>query len=516
MGMGMGMGMGTLGGSWGVKEGGEETKEEGEGEGEGEGKGEGEGRGGGGEVGGGGGGGGEGGGGGKGGGRKEVEAITRVGFWADVGLTGIKGVAGWLSGSAAIIADAAHSVSDVVLSWVTLWSVQAASVPRDANHPYGHGKFETVGALGVSLLLIGTGGGMAWHALHLLQGLLPASVDALTSNAASVGAAGVEVADAAAAGAGGAAAAGAGGGAGAEAVGALTHGHGHGQGILGSVQGSSEYMPLALAAAVVSIGFKESLYWATKWVADRYDNHLMRANAWHHRSDSVSSFAALLGVGGAMAGFPILDPVAALFVAALIAKAGGSIAYQSVQDLVDVGVSEKVLQPIRAEIMASPGVLGCHNLRGRRMGPWLHVDAHIEVDPSLSVAAAHDIAQAARHHLQRHFPSITEALFHIDPADGRLPSPLDPTCPLNPQAWVQGKSKAGPPPQHAADAVSDSTASEGAAGAPAPVALDASTTTAASAPANAGSSTTTAPSAAVGGSSPEGHHKKPVVQTPQT
>lgn len=191
---------------------------------------------------------------------KEGENIFRLGLAADIGLSAGKALTGYLSGSTAIIADAAHSVSDVVLSGVALWSFKVARAPKDKEHPYGHGKFETLGALGISCMLLATAGGIAWHALHILLELLAAHPEIVNQS--------------------------------------LTHDHVHGHHHSGHHHGIDMNHPiLALNMTIVSIGVKEGLFWITKRAGERQGSGLMKANAWHHRADAISSVVALIGVG---------------------------------------------------------------------------------------------------------------------------------------------------------------------------------------------------------------------------
>eukprot|EP00850_Spirogloea_muscicola_P019914 SM000202S05885 [mRNA] locus=s202:145974:148769:+ [translate_table: standard] len=310
-----------------------------------------------------------------------ADRITRLGLLADVALTAGKGAAGFVSGSTAIIADAAHSLSDVVLSAVTLWSVRVARLPKDDKHPYGHGKFETVGALAVSATLLATGSGIAWHAVEVLQALYP-----------QVGEIALEVLHV-----------------GPEHAHGNVHGHGHGI--------DQDHMGFALAAAVGSVGVKEGLYWATRSVGLKQGSQLLMANAWHHRSDAISSVVALIGIAGTMAGVPVLDPVAALLVSGMIVKAALGIASQSLQELVDAGLPEKLLKPIRMEVLK-----GCHNLRGHKMGPSIHINSHIEVDPYLTVRGAHDIGKAVEQRLRRTYPLIAEVFVHVGGSSSPLTS----------------------------------------------------------------------------------------------
>ncbi|XP_010269455.1 PREDICTED: metal tolerance protein 2 [Nelumbo nucifera] len=314
---------------------------------------------------------------------KEGENIFRLGLAADVALATGKCFTGYLSGSTAIIADAAHSVSDVVLSSVALLSFKVARAPKDTEHPYGHGKFETLGALGISCMLLATAGGIAWHALDILQGLL------LTPEVVS-----------------------------------HSSGHGHGHG--GHHHGIDMDHPiLALNMTIISVSVKEGLYWITKRAGEKEGSGLMKANAWHHRVDAFSSLVALIGVGGSVLGVKFLDPLAGLVLSGMILKAGVETGYQSVMELVDSAVPMQVLDPIKQTIVQVEGVKGCHRLRGRKAGSSMHLDVHIEVDPFLNVRAAHDIGENVRRQIQKSHTEVVEVFIHIDPISQVSPSITD-------------------------------------------------------------------------------------------
>ncbi|WOL00376.1 hypothetical protein Cni_G09089 [Canna indica] len=307
------------------------------------------------------------------------ERIFRLGLAGDVALSVGKALTGYLTGSTAIVADAAHSVSDIVLSGVAWWSYRAAKAPKDEEHPYGHGKFETIGTLGISGMLLITAGGIAWHAIDVLQGLLASTPD-MTSLS-------------------------------------LNHvGHDHGSG--GHHHGVDlDHPVLALSMTTISICVKEGLYWMTKRAGEKEGSELLKANAWHHRSDAVSSVVALIGVGGTIMGLPFLDPLAGFLVSGMIWKAGFQTGYQSVLELVDAAVDQSVLVPIKQTITQVEGVKGCHQLRGRKAGSFLYLDVHIEVDPFLSVSAAHDIGESVRHQIHKYHSQVAEVFIHIDPSD---------------------------------------------------------------------------------------------------
>lgn len=308
----------------------------------------------------------------------EAEGIFRLGIAADMALAAGKTLTGYLSGSTAIVADAAHSVSDIVLSGVAWWSFRVAKAPKDQEHPYGHGKFETLGALGISGMLLASAGGIAWHAVDVLQGLLASAPDMVNHTWEH-----------------------------------SHHNHSHG----GHHHGIDlEYPILALSMTIISISVKEGLFWITKIVGEREGSGLMKANAWHHRTDAVSSVVALIGVGGAVMGVPILDPLAGLLVSGMILKAGLETGYQSVMELVDAAVPPSLLTPIKKTITEVEGVKGCHRMRGRKAGSSLYLDVHIEVDPFLSVSVAHDIGEAVRHQIQKCHGQVAEVFIHIDPS----------------------------------------------------------------------------------------------------
>ncbi|XP_062088101.1 metal tolerance protein 2 isoform X2 [Humulus lupulus] len=316
---------------------------------------------------------------------EESEKIFKLGLASDVVLATGKALTGYLSGSTAIIADAAHSISDVVLSGVALVSFKVANAPKDKEHPYGHGKFETLGALGISCMLLATGGGIAWHALDLLHGLMLADHQILNQS--------------------------------------LIQDHDHGHHHVGHHHGiDMNYPILALSVTIMSISIKEGLYWITKRAGERTNSGLMIANAWHHRADAISSVVTLVGVGGAILGIKFLDPLAGVVVSGMILKAGLE---TGVLELVDAAIPSKHLDPVKQTILQVEGVKGCHHLRGRRAGSSLYVDVNIEVDPFCSVSAAHDIGEDVRHQIHKSHPEVAEVFIHIDPATSQISSTVN-------------------------------------------------------------------------------------------
>ncbi|KAK4357277.1 hypothetical protein RND71_022887 [Anisodus tanguticus] len=315
---------------------------------------------------------------------KDGERIFRLGLVADIGLAASKAFTGYVCGSTAIIADAAHSISDVVLSGVALLSFKAARVPKDKEHPYGHGKFETLGALGISGVLLATAGGIGWHALDVLLGMWSAAPEVVNQSMTDLH--------------------------------VHEHNHsGHHHGI------DMDHPILALNVTILSIAVKEGLYWITKRAGDRIGSGLMKANAWHHRADAVSSVVTLIGVGGSILGVRILDPLAGLVVAGMIMKAGLETGYQRhVFQLLSYFVfSFLIIFFFYVLVVIGKG---CSHLRGRRAGSYLYLDVIVEVDPFSSVSAAHDVGENVSREIQQLHPEIAEVFVHIEPSTIHIPT----------------------------------------------------------------------------------------------
>ena len=319
--------------------------------------------------------------------RLSCVAVNWLGVGTNVGLVAVKGGVGTACGSAALVADAAHSAGDLISDFVTIAAMKLGAAPPDEDHPLGHAKFETVGALAIGGLLIATGVGIGAHGVEVL---------ATTAVALSRDAAAPAI----------------------ESVAPL---------------------PCAAAAALAILS-KEALYRVTLAVGEREDRPVVVANAHHHRSDALSSVVALCGIGGAACGAPLLDPVAAVVVAAMITRSGVQIGWEAVMGLTDA-VDKELVQRIaraadeltrgRAAIAYADGGSSCgdggaaalagtpeirshSHLRVRMVRSRALVDLHIVVDPRITVSAAHTIADRVRHHLSLRVPEVADANVHVD------------------------------------------------------------------------------------------------------
>ncbi|MBB5392485.1 MULTISPECIES: cation diffusion facilitator family transporter [unclassified Herbaspirillum] len=257
---------------------------------------------------------------------------TMVSIVVNVGLTALQIAAGILSGSQALVADGVHSLSDLVSDFVVLFAAHHSRKEADADHQYGHQRYENAASLALGSLLLAVGIGMLVSAAHKIQ----------------------------------------------------DYGH------------TPPVHSAALWVALAALLAKELLFRYMLRVAERVRSGMLVANAWHARSDAASSLVVALGIGGSLLGFTLLDPVAAAVVGLLVVRMGWRFFWAALNDLMDRAVSEEQSQAIRRTLEGTPGVQGLHDLRTRKMGDLTLVDVHLEIDGALTVAQGHAIAALAR------------------------------------------------------------------------------------------------------------------------
>ncbi|MEY4345369.1 MAG: hypothetical protein RL032_1201 [Pseudomonadota bacterium] len=285
----------------------------------------------------------------------ERSAAASRSTWVSVGVNVVLSttqiVVGVLAKSQGLIADGIHSLSDLVADFVVLFAGHHGQKDADTDHPYGHYRFETAASLALGVILLAVGLGMVWSAFVKLQ-----TPDTIPTAHAT-----------------------------------------------------------ALWVALAAIVSKELLFRYMLRVAKAVKSSMLVANAWHARSDAASSLVVSIGLIGNMAGYPLLDPIAALIVGFMVGKMGWSFGWDALHDLMDRAVDEEEVQAIRKTLVSTPGVAGVHDIRTRKMGDMIVVDAHIEVDANITVEAGHNIAVAARQAvLQRH--RVLNLMTHVDPA----------------------------------------------------------------------------------------------------
>jgi cation diffusion facilitator family transporter len=279
---------------------------------------------------------------------------TRVSVAVNIGLTALQVVAGLITGSQALLADGVHSLSDLIADLVVLLAAHYSRKQADADHQYGHQRYENAASLALGGLLLAVGIGMLISAAHKIQVFdhpPPVHVSALW---------------------------------------------------------------VALCALLA----KELLFRYMLRVAQRVRSSMLVANAWHARSDAASSLVVSVGIVGSLLGYTLLDPVAAAVVGLLVLRMGWRFFWAALNDLMDRAVSQEEMQAIRTTLSDTPGVLGIHDLRTRRMGDFAQVDVHLEIDGTLSVTDGHAIAAAARASvLARHH--VLDVMVHVDPVAPR-------------------------------------------------------------------------------------------------
>ncbi|KAI8343907.1 cation efflux protein [Chlamydoabsidia padenii] len=342
----------------------------------------------------------------KGSGKKGMQ-ITYIGLAANVGLTASKGVAGWLMNSASLLADAAHSFSDLLSDFVTLYTFKMSRKPPDSIYPYGYGKYETVGSFAVSTLLITGGIAIGLHSFDLLMGVMnttpsgavadaissltTSSVDATASSSNTSPSTSTSSSTSVL-----------------SSLFHMEHHHHH----------STSLDPNAAWFALASVVIKEWLYHATIKIGKTEHSDVLIANAWHHRSDAFSSVIALVAIGGSYAGMPVLDPLGGLLVSGLIVKSGADIMISSTKELIDRGLPSDEIDKVKSVIAKvkehEPQLIDYYSIRGRKLGPFKHLDMILQLDPKLSIKEAHRIEQHVRTSVKNEIAMVQEILIHVD------------------------------------------------------------------------------------------------------
>lgn len=289
--------------------------------------------------------------------KSQAQRITWIGFFVNLLLSTGKLLAGIFGRSAAMIADGVHSISDFITDFVVIGFIRVADKESDKDHRYGHGKFETFATLLVSLVLLLVGAGILWNG---------------------------------------------------------------GSRIIDAIAGKELGQPsmVALIAAVVSILAKEILFHCTLRVGKSINSQAVIANAWHHRSDALSSIGTLLGIAGAIflgEKWRILDPLAGMIVSIFIIRVAIRLGFPSVKELLETALPADVEDEIIRIINDTPGVKGSHRLKTRQIGNDYAIDVHVEMDGELSLIASHDIATLVEERLYEKYGKRTQISIHTEP-----------------------------------------------------------------------------------------------------
>lgn len=302
----------------------------------------------------------------------EIKRVTLIGSAIDLLLAVFKLLFGYIAQSQALIADGVHSLSDLATDFMVIYAAKHGSKEADEDHPYGHGRFETLATVALGIALIAVAAGIAWDSVQRLF-----HPDALLNPGA-----------------------------------------------------------WALVIAVLSVLSKEWIFHYTMHVAKRLNSNMLKANAWHSRTDAISSIVVVVGIGGTMAGLEYLDAVAAVIVGVMVAKIGWDLVWQSLHELVDTALDPERVDVIRQEVLSVGGVRELHMLRTRQMGGEALVDVHVIVDPKLSVSEGHYIGEKVRRRLIEEVEEVADVMVHVDPEDDEK---MAPSLHLPNRAWIEGQ-----------------------------------------------------------------------------
>ncbi len=287
--------------------------------------------------------------------KKVANKVSFITIVQNILLSVFKLFAGIFAHSNAMISDAVHSASDVFSTIIVIIGVKLASKKSDKEHPYGHERLECVAAIVLSIVLLYTGIKIGSQAVKDIIG--------------------------------------------------------------GNYQNLQKPGMLALVAAVVSIVTKEIMYWYTRHYAKKIDSSALMADAWHHRSDALSSVGALVGIGGAMMGFPVMDSIASIVIFVFIAKAAYDIFKDAMDKMVDHSCDDETEKEMRDFVLAQKEVLSVDLLHTRIFGNKIYVDVEIGVNGSYTLRQAHEIAEEVHEGIEKNFPKVKHVMVHVNPAD---------------------------------------------------------------------------------------------------
>ena len=285
--------------------------------------------------------------------KKIVKRLSLVGIFGNVLLAGFKLIAGILGKSGAMVSDAVHSLSDVFATFVAFLGVLLAKQPEDEKHPYGHERLECVASLILGLILAGTGLGIGYSGIHKLLAHEVIEVPTI----------------------------------------------------------------LPLIAALASIAVKEAMFWYTMHYARKMDSSAFKADAWHHRSDALSSVGSFIGIGLAKLGFPVMDPIASLIICLFILKVAFDISKDAIDRMLDTSCDKEMEQEIRSFIEEQPGVVKVDLLHTRKFGNKIYIDLEIEAQRDISLIRAHEIAESVHNSVEQKYPNVKHIMIHVNPSE---------------------------------------------------------------------------------------------------
>lgn len=279
--------------------------------------------------------------------------VSTVSIMVNLLLSFFKLMAGIFGASGAMISDAIHSASDVFSTFIVMIGVTISNKKSDKEHPYGHERLECVASIILAVVLLATGIGIGMNGIQKIISGMDNVIEVPKS--------------------------------------------------------------MALIAAIVSILVKEWMYWYTRAAAKKINSGALMADAWHHRSDALSSIGAFIGIFGARLGFPVLDPIASVVICIFIGKAALDIFKDATDKMVDKSCDEETVKEMRSLMMGETGVKGIDVLRTRMFGAKIYVDVEISVDENILLKEAHEIAEQVHEAIEKAFPQVKHCMVHVNP-----------------------------------------------------------------------------------------------------
>ncbi len=274
-------------------------------------------------------------------------------------LSALKLIAGIVANSTAMVSDAVHTISDVLSTFIVIIGIKLSGKEADQKHPYGHERFESVAAIILAIMLAATGFGIGYAGIKKIM--------------------------------------------------------------LNTVTELQVPGALALFAAILSISVKEGMYWATKTAAKKTDSPALMADAWHHRSDALSSVGSFTGIFFARLGFPIMDPIVAIVICLLIIKVSVSIFKDAVAKMTDKSCDDKTIDEMKSIISAQEGVLRIDQIKTRMFGNRIYVDVEISANGEDTLSESHEIAHRVHDAIEEHFENVKHCMVHINPMQSDQP-----------------------------------------------------------------------------------------------
>jgi len=285
---------------------------------------------------------------------KIINRLSTVGIAGNIALVVFKLYAGIAGHSGAMVSDAVHSLSDVFATLVAYIGVRISKKAPDQDHPYGHDRLECVASMILGMILLATGFGIGLNGVKQIAA--------------------------------------------------------------GHYEQLAVPSAIALAAAVVSIVSKEVMFWYTRYYAKKLNSSAFMADAWHHRSDALSSVGSLIGIGGAMLGVPVMEPIACVAICLCILKVAYDILKDAADKMLDTACGDSYEKSLADFIRAQDGVVSLDTLRTRKFGNKVYIDAEISVDGSMTLSDAHSIAERVHNAVEHKYPDIKHIMIHENPA----------------------------------------------------------------------------------------------------